>query len=439
MGQPDLTGAMQRILDQAEAQMTGHVPALEDSGAAWQTVADGLGVTAGALRNTSAGVSDTWKDEIGTSCSEQLDGSAGTVGGWETALTAANLPAMVAQLGAAVRTTVQGIRDKANEYNQVAARVVADEAGFAAREIELAGIVQAAAAMLAELDAQFADAAGRVSGAAAGTPWDGPGAGAAAAAGAEIGGAEPAGGGAGGADPSTMAATAPEGVGGGGSAPAPVSPGAMSPVTPGLAGSVPSLSPSPSVTPPYLPPVTPSFTPSLAGGAIAPIGGISPAGISPAGIGSAGLGGGGFGGGIGGGIAPVVGAGVIPQAGRNLTGGAPVAGGAPAAGAVGRAAAGVAGSGTGGGRLIPPLYGAGMHGLGGGGGGRPGPGDEADTHRHRPLHDVPGVPPALRGRTGPMAATPDFLTGATTPADPAEPLREDMWEAERPPDPFHRR
>ncbi|MEV6632031.1 hypothetical protein AB0M54_14900 [Actinoplanes sp. NPDC051470] len=434
MGQPDLTGAMQRILDQAVAQLNGHVPALEDSGAAWQTVADGLGVTAGTLRNTSLGVSDTWKDEIGTSCSEQLDGSAGTVGGWETALTAANLPAMVAQLGAAVRTTVQGIRDKANEYNQVAATVVADEAGLAALEIELAGIVQAAAAMLAELDGQFADAAARVSGASAGTAWDGPGAGAAAAAGAEIGGAEPAGAGAGaGADPSTMAATAPEGVGGGGSAPALVSPGAtippMSPVSPGLAGSVPPLSPSPSLTPPY----TPSLTPSLAGGAITPI-----SGISPAGIGSAGLGGGGIGG-IGGGIAPVVGAGVIPQAGRNLTGGAPVAGGAPAAGAVGRAPAGVAGSGAARGRLIPPLYGAGMHGLGGGSGGRPGPGDEADTHRHRPLHDVPGVPPALRGRTGPMAATPDFLTGTTTPADPAEPLREDMWEAERPPDPFHRR
>src|SRR4029453_2191904 len=152
MGQPEPTDALGKamfaIVAQAESQMAGHVPFLENSARAWQAVADRLGVTAGTLRNPSSGVADTWTDEIGASCSEQLDGSAGTVADWETALTAANLPAIVTQLGAAVRTTGEGGRAAQKEYNEIAARPVQDESTYTANETERAAVVQRAAKLL---------------------------------------------------------------------------------------------------------------------------------------------------------------------------------------------------------------------------------------------------------------------------------------------------
>jgi len=38
-----------------------------------------------------------------------------------------------------------------------------------------------------------------------------------------------------------------------------------------------------------------------------------------------------------------------------------------------------------------------------------------------------------------MAATPEFLTGATADTTDPEPLREDLWAADHPPSPFTRR
>ena len=86
-------------------------------------------------------------------------------------------------------------------------------------------------------------------------------------------------------------------------------------------------------------------------------------------------------------------------------------------------------------RFMPPVSGMGH------GGGHPAgdvkPGDEKSTYRARPLPAVPGVPPALRGRAGALDATPDFLTGTRREEpEPAEPLREDLWEAARPANPF---
>ena len=97
--------------------------------------------------------------------------------------------------------------------------------------------------------------------------------------------------------------------------------------------------------------------------------------------------------------------------------------------------AGTSGPTGGSSRFLPPVGG-----LGHGGGRSDGdvkPGDERSTHQARPLQAVPGVPPALRGRTGNLDATPDFLTGTRREEpEPAEPLREDLWEATRPPHPF---
>ncbi|GLY97592.1 hypothetical protein [Actinoplanes sp. NBRC 103695] len=419
MGVPELVTAMQEIYRQAEAQMA-HVPVLERSRGAWQAVTDGLAGTSDQLRETSAAVDLEWPDDVGATCTERLETSATTVRGWQETLAAADLPTVVADLATAVRTTVDGIRELWNVFVQAVGQLGVVGIDAAAVEEALTGIVERAAAMLRELDQRFAEAASRVSGSSSGTPWDGPAADggggestmaaadapAAGGASPDAGGASPA---AGGASPSAgspaVAAPSPAGAGDLPS-PDPVGAGPLAPYSPSpsLAGSLPSLSPAGS-----------SFSPSLSGG---PSGSGGLGGLSPAGLGG--------------------GLGMIPRAGRTLTGAAPTAGGGGGT-AAGQAATRTSAGGATGRGLIPPLFGGGMNGAGGGHGSDPKPGDEASAHRARPIQDVPGVPPALRGRTGTMAETPEFLTGATAASTEPEPLREDLWQAERPPSPFSRR
>jgi hypothetical protein len=77
---------------------------------------------------------------------------------------------------------------------------------------------------------------------------------------------------------------------------------------------------------------------------------------------------------------------------------------------------------------------------GAGTGGRPGPGTadvHAGGHRDRPLRSVPGVPPGLRGRSGPLTRAPGYLAEpepARATADP-EPLDDELWRVEQPPRP----
>jgi hypothetical protein len=89
------------------------------------------------------------------------------------------------------------------------------------------------------------------------------------------------------------------------------------------------------------------------------------------------------------------------------------------------------------GRLFPPLLGAGLHGAGNRDSGDPKPGDQDSAHRARPVQAIPGVPPSLRGRSGALDGTPDFLTGPRREQESTEaPLDEDLWQATRPPNPF---
>ncbi|MFG1608387.1 hypothetical protein [Actinoplanes sp. NPDC049265] len=428
MGLSELVTAMQQVLRQAEAQLA-HVPVLDRSRDAWQTVADRFGDTSDQLSHASAAVSACWPDDVGARCSERMDGSATTVRDWRETLAAAGLPEVVTALAAAVGTTVDGVRQLWNVFTQTLGQLGIVGADPGAVEAALAAIVSRANAMMGELDQRFAEAAERVSRAAAGTAWDGPGAGTAsdgAGAGTASGGP-----GAGTAPGGPGAGTAQAAGGGGGGA----SPrAATSPAIGGGAGTGLGASPIPAASRPFdVPsPLTPdpSFTPSLAGAAPT----LSPLSPSPSpALGSGGGIPGSPGGGIG--IGPLMGGGAVPRAGRTPTGSVPTASGmAPAA--TGATPAGTAATRAAGGRFVPPFYGAGRHGRGGGHNGEAKPGDEASAHRARPVQDVPGVPPELRGRTASLAATPGFLTGPSGPDDEPDPIREDYWHAERPPNPF---
>jgi hypothetical protein len=202
---------------------------------------------------------------------------------------------------------------------------------------------------------------------------------------------------------------------------------AGTPTPVGLAGGpapIPPVSPIPSVSPGagLLPAagaagLIPAITPSAAGGSSRPpVGGL---GRAPS-------------------VSGASAGGQIPQAGRTLTGAAPPSAAqmSPPTGA--QPAAGSTAATTRTGRLFPPLLGAGLHGAAGQGHhGDPKPGDQESAHRDRPLQSIPGVPPALRGRAGNLADTPDFLTGSR-PAEPASEsvLDEDLWQADRPATPF---
>lgn len=449
MGVPELITRMQEIYRQAEAQLQ-HVEPLERSSTAWAATAQGLADTSDLLRRTGGQVAPGWPDDVGALYTERLEKSGRTVQMWQDTLAAADLPATVTALAQAIRTTADGVRELWNTFVQAVGQLSIEGIDAAGVEAALQAIVDRAAALLAELDALFAEAAARVAGAADGTAWDGPAA--AGAAGGGAAGAAAGGGAAGGAGPTAAGSGAaaaargggaPAGGGGSGGAPAPAGVGGLP--APAGVGGLPSPAgvgglPSPIGVPGGIPAPTPVGGPGLAG--LPPLTPVapSPAGGLPPLSGLAGLGGGGAGGGgVGpmgvpsvGGAAAAAG-GQIPRAGRRLVGAPPLAGGAMPAAA--GAAGGTSGATGGSSRFFPPVGGMGQ--VGGRSDGDVKPGDEKSTHQARPLQAIPGVPPSLRGRAGTLDATPDFLTGAHgEEPEPAEPLREDLWEAARPANPF---
>jgi hypothetical protein len=471
-----LVAAMDEIVRKAQAQLP-HAERLTASRPVWERVLTGMREVEQLLRTGAAEVAPNWPDAAGERYAERLDRSATTVRGWQETLAETDAGQVVTALADQIRTTVEAILALRDEFAALAGQLATVAAGpgaaAAAQALvaRLQAVAEQAAALLRELDAAFGDAARRLDGAADGTPWDGPaatmaasaGAGAGAGAGAEgavaaagvgaleRGGAPGGGGGPGGGDgPGT------------GRGPGGVQPASLDEVAPGRAPELAGLTaPSPAGLPSAALPTVPSAAlPTVPSAALPTV--PTPVGVPPLGAAGSGR----FGtapfsrsgsspgapgsggrispigtvGGIGspGGAGPVGGP-EIAKASRSVAATGPLAGAEPPPppAAAGTGASTTA-SGGGVARGVPPLMAA--PGADAGAGRPAGPGAaeaRAGGHRDRPLGAVPGVPPALRGRSGPLTRAPGYLAepGPGRAAADPEPLDDELWQVQQPPRP----
>ena len=405
-----LVEAMDEIVRRAEAQLP-HAEQLTAAGAEWERVRGGLADAGQLLAAGAAEVVPFWPDAAGELYAERLRGTAAAVQGWQETVERADAGAVGVALAELIRRTVDAVRALRAEFD-----AAANEAGAA----QLPGIVEEAAALLRELDQAFAEAARRIGGAAgeeaddsAATPMaaaEGTGAQAAAfGAGADAG--APAGG------SSTPSIAGPKLAGS--AIPSPAGVSALSPAglaglpstglsglpSTGLSGLPAAGSPAPSAA--SLPPAAPG---AGAAAALRRVGAIGAGrfGHAPA-VRGASM------------SRPVPAAATPPPPPPTET--ATTAAGSPAGGSRGIPST-----------LFPP------GGAGQSSGGRPRPG-AAETrlggHTAGAPRSVPGVPSELQGRSA--ARKPGFIGEPEATAPGPDPLDDELWQVEQPPQSPHGR
>jgi hypothetical protein len=440
---------MYALYAQAQAQLQ-HKDHLLQSQRGWEAMQVGLRDTEELLRRGAGEVGPEWQDEAGDLYAQRLQRSSATVQAWQQTLASANIGPTLTTLAQGIDTTFDGVSQIKTQFDALVAQLSAVPAGPAAAAAveaiiaQLRVLVEQAAQLLQQLDQMFADSAQRVSGASNGTPWDGPQAGAAQAATTAAGaGAAGAAGGAAGAAAGATTGAAGGATGAGATAGAGGGPTAAGGGAAGAAGGAPGLAgvtaPPVSLPPGGLPTIPPVSTPPMP--TLPPV-------VPPVGPLGSGTGGAYRPGRFGAGVPPLTGTagGAIPRAGKAVIGVAPLAAAQAPAPPV-TTGPGTAGTttGTGMGRMMPPMM---MPPVGGGAGAgnspKPGTPDNRDAgHRNRPLRAVPGVPPRLRGRSEKLAGTPAFLGGAGRPttrrdSDPdstPQLLDEELWQVEQAPSP----
>ena len=414
---------MYALYAQAQAQLQ-HKDHLLQSQRGWEAMQVGLRDTEELLRRGASEIGPEWQDEAGDLYAQRLQRSSVTVQAWQQTLASANIGPTLTTLAQGIDTTFDGVSQLKQQFDALVAQL-ADGARRpdggrpgGGDHRAAAGPGRAGGPAAAAARPGVRGSAQRISGAASGTPWDGPqGAGAAQAATTAAGGGRRGRGrrcrrggrggdgrGRGATGRPVEAADPPPLVG------RPVS---------GRRSSRPAVHPgwpaSPclpvSLPPGGLPTIPPVSTPPMP--TLPPL-------VPPVGAIGSGIGGGYQSGRFGAGVPALTGTagGAIPRAGKAVVGVAPLAAAQPPAppATTGPGTAGTT-TGTGMGRMMPPMM---MPPVGGGTGAgnspKPGTPDNRDAgHRNRPLRAVPGVPPRLRGRSETLAGTPAFLGGPGRP------------------------